>query len=304
MRRDVTAWIQRGKQLAAALATATIVLAAAPRPGSSATSETDKTAKILASSDDYRVRLGAALTLGNSGDLKARKPLEGALDDPHPSVRQAAASALAKLGDALAIPALEEHSKKEPNAPTKAAMVKAIADLKAAPTTTATATTLSATTSTGAPNWAATTIVVKLTKVTNTSGVRGEALASVLNKSARSRFAGIPGVFVLPEDSTAATLLSTAQQKGLPVLGVDAGIVSLDEATFAGDLKVQAKVSFAITKLAVVKASIEGNASSIGSSTAKTNAASLAKLQDMAVDGAVTSAMGKAPTALKAAAGI
>jgi hypothetical protein len=104
------------------------------------------------------------------------------------------------------------------------------------------------------------------------------------------------------DDSAPPAIFATAQQKGLPVLGVDASLASLDQGKFAGDLKIQAKVSFAISKLQVVKASIEGNASSIGSTSAEKNPASLAKLQDMAVDGAVTSAMSKAPSALQAAA--
>jgi hypothetical protein len=67
-------------------------------------------------------------------------------------------------------------------------------------------------------------------------------------------------------------------------------------------VKVQAKVSLAFTKLEIVKASVEGNASSIGSKSASKNPDSLARLQDMAVDGAVSSAMAKAPTAIKSAA--
>ncbi len=284
---------------------ATLLTVAAPRVGTGAGTDIDKAAKILAGSDDYRLRLGAALTLGNTGDSKARKPLEAALEDPHPSVRQAAASALAKLGDALAIPALEQVAKKEPNVPTKAAMNKAIADLKA--NGVAGGTTAGPTTSTvgvgGAPNWATTKYLVKLGKMANTTGVRGEALAGVLRASAIGKFGSLAGVYVLPDDSSATSIMATAKEKGLPILGVDANVAALDQGTFAGDLKVQAKVAFAITKLAVVKASIEGNASSIGSPSASKNPAVLAKLQDMAVDGAVTSAMGKAPTAFKAAAG-
>lgn len=293
------------RRLFHAAVAATLLTFAAPRVSTSAGTNIDKAAKILSSSDDYRLRLGAALTLGNTGDPKARKPLEGALDDPHPSVRQAAASALAKLGDALAIPALEAVAKKEPNAPTKAAMKKAIADLKANGVVGGNAASPTGATvgAGGAPNWATTKYVVKLGKMANTTGVRGEALAAVLRASAIGKFGSLAGVYVLPDDSSASSIMATAQQKGLPILGVDANVASLDQATFAGDLKVQAKVSFAISKLAVVKASIEGNASSIGSPSASKNPATLAKLQDMAVDGAVTSAMGKAPTAFKAAAG-
>ena len=95
--------------------------------------------------------------------------------------------------------------------------------------------------------------------------------------------------------------MTQAISKGVPVLGVDAKVVLLDQATFAGDLKIQAKVSYAISKLQVIKSAIEGNASSIGSLSSAKNPQSLIKLQDMAIDGAVASAMGKAPSALAAA---
>ena len=283
---------------------ALLITTATPGIGTGAPTDVDKAAKILQTSDDYRLRLGAALTLGNSGDFKARKPLEAALIDPHPSVRQAAASALAKLGDELAIPALEERLKKEPNAPTKTAIGKAITELKslkASGSSVSGGSGGSATSSTGAPDWAKTKYVVVLQKMSNGTGIRPAELAGVLGESARVKFSNIAGVYVVPVGTNAATITATAQQKGLPVLGVDAAIASLDQGTFAGDLKVQARVSFAITKLQVVKASIEGNASSIGSTSATKNPKSLAKLQDMAVDGAVTSAMAKAPSAILAA---
>jgi hypothetical protein len=292
------------RRLIHACLAALLITTITPGIGSSAPTDIDKAAKILQSSDDYRLRLGAALTLGNSGDFKARKPLEGALIDPHPSVRQAAASALAKLGDVLAIPAIEERLKKEPNAPTKTAMTKAVADLQAlqaSGNSVSSGSGGSTTSATGGPDWAKTKYVVVLQKMSNGTGIRPTELANVLGESARVKFSNIAGVYVVPVGTNATAITATALQKGLPVLGVDAAIASLDQGTFAGDLKVQAKVSFAITKLQVVKASIEGNASSIGSTSASKNPKSLAKLQDMAVDGAVTSAMAKAPSAIQAA---
>ena len=138
-------------------------------------------------------------------------------------------------------------------------------------------------------------------RVSNTSGVRGDALAAVLESSTRAKLTQIPGVYVLPSDTTQTALLAQATSKGIPVLGVDAKVVLLDQANFAGDVKIQAKVAYAISKLMVIKSAIEGNASSIGSANSAKNPASLIRLQDMAIDGAVASAMGKAPTALAAA---
>jgi hypothetical protein len=251
-------------------------------------------AKVLQSADDFRFRVDACLKLGASGDLRARKPLEGALEDPHPTVRQAAASALAKLGDVLAVPALEARLSHEKNPPTKAGIKDAIAQLKAGTGSRAIAPVDAA-----PPDWNKTRWVVRLSRVANGTTVRGEQLATVLDRSTRARLAAIPGVYVLPAEGGPIAAQATA--KGLPILEVDAKVVMVDQATFAGDLKIQARVSYAISKTAVIKSSIEGNASSIGSANASKNPMSLAKLQDMAVDGAVASAMGKAPTALAAA---
>ncbi len=268
------------------------------------------TSKLLASSDDYRTRVVAALKLGGSNDARARKPLESALDDPHPSVRQAAAAALAKLGDKAALPALDARLKKEANAPTKTALTQAIDTLKkstgagpgTAPTASPNATTTSAPVKAQPIDWSKAKFLVKLQKAENSTGVRGGALATVLNAATREKLGQLPDVYVLPDDATAPGVIKLAAAKGVPVLGVNAALVSMDQGSFAGDVKVQAKVSLAFTKLEIVKASVEGNASSIGSKSSTKNPDSLAKLQDMAVDGAVTSAMAKAPSAIKSAA--
>ncbi len=257
--------------------------------------------KILKTADDFRFRVDACLKLGSSGDFKARKPLELALEDPHPTVRQAAAGALAKLGDVLAVAALESRLAHEKNAPTKSAIQSAITSLKASGGG-ASSSSFSSASGAAAPDWSKTKYLIKLQRIANATTIRGEALAAVLEASIRAKLSSIPGVFVLPSsDATATPFMSQATSKGIPILGIDAKVVLLDQAMFAGDLKVQAKVSFAISKTQVIKSSIEGNASSIGAASASKNPNSLAKLQDMAVDGAVASAMGKAPTAFAAA---
>lgn len=269
--------------------------------GIAAPSDRDATTKSLATADDFRVRAAAAMKLGASGDKSARPALEAALDDVHPTVRQAAAGALARLGDPAAMAALKVRGNKETNPPTKAAIDAAVASLKATasgiPTSTVTA-------SAGAPSdWAQVKYVVVVQKVTNTTGVRGDALVPVLDAATRARFAGIQGVFVVPSGGGASAIVATASGKGLPVLSVDAGVEALDQSTSGADLKVHAKVSFALSRLSSVKASLDGSASSVGSPSAAKSPASLAKLQDLAIDGAVASAMAKAPGALKAAAG-
>jgi uncharacterized protein (UPF0147 family) len=300
---------RRGSRWVAAALVAVAFACPIARSLQAADGDVPSTAKLLASSDDYRVRVGAALKLGGSGDARARKPLEAALDDAHPNVRQAAAAALAKLGDKGAIPALRAREKKESNAPTKAAITQAIATLEKstglAPATAATGSPGGTAATTTAPktlDWAKTKFVMKLQKAENSTTVRGSALALVLNAATRDRLNALPEIYVLPDDASAAGIIKLAASKGVPVVGVNAALVSMDQGSFAGDVKVQAKVSLAFTRLDIVKSSVEGNASSIGSKAATTNPASLARLQDMAVDGAVASAMAKAPTAIKSAA--
>jgi HEAT repeat protein len=84
----------------------------------------------LATSDDFRIRVGAALLLGKSKPPEARALLERALGDPHPAVRTAAAAALAALGDAAAIPALERRAAGEPSPGAKAEMTASAATLR------------------------------------------------------------------------------------------------------------------------------------------------------------------------------
>jgi hypothetical protein len=320
-----------------------ISISLAATAASSGDQEIAAARRVLKDSDDYRLRVDAAARLGASGDPKARRPLEAALEDAHPAVRQAAANALVKLGDNDALPALEARAKKEPNAPTRAVMNKALVDLKAAVpapkpgVATASAAIASPPASSvgsassapangtsppgiagagiirtsmvgGAgsavgPDWSTVKYVVKVNTVTNTSGVRGEALTAVLDACTRAKLSSIPGVFVAGDDPAGTSALTTAATKGVPVLGVDVLLVSIDAQQFSSEVRVQAKISLALTKLQVIKVNIEGSAYSVGSASSAKSEKSMGKLQEMAVDGAVVSAMTKAPRALKSAAG-
>ncbi|MFI5301608.1 MAG: hypothetical protein ACHREM_26260, partial [Polyangiales bacterium] len=119
----------------------------------------------------------------------------------------------------------------------------------------------------------------------------------------RARLAGVPGVYVAPSGTGERGALTMAASKSLPVLGIDAGLTTIEQATTGADLKVHAKVSLAISRLSSVKAALDGSASMMGSPDAQKSPMSLARLQDMAVDGAVASAVTKAASALKAASG-
>lgn len=90
-----------------------VLTAFAAVPGAAADPRTDYLVKQLKTSDDFRVRTQAALSLGASGDGAAVEPLCGALSDSNASVKVAAAAALGKLGKAEAVRCLKSARAKE-----------------------------------------------------------------------------------------------------------------------------------------------------------------------------------------------
>lgn len=71
----------------------------------------DELAETLEHSPHHKSRIAAAVSLGRLKDVRALRPLVGALDDSHRSVRAVAAAALGHLGDARALPALQQTTK-------------------------------------------------------------------------------------------------------------------------------------------------------------------------------------------------
>jgi HEAT repeat protein len=69
----------------------------------------------LRESNEWKARMEAAVFLGRSGDIRARRPLVEALQDPHYAVRAAAIRSLTNLGDLRAIkPLLDRLADDEP----------------------------------------------------------------------------------------------------------------------------------------------------------------------------------------------
>lgn len=75
----------------------------------------------LRDDDRWKARMEAAVFLGRSGDIRARRPLTKALLDPHYAVRAAAVRSLTNLGDARAVrPILDRLGDDEPFVRTEA----------------------------------------------------------------------------------------------------------------------------------------------------------------------------------------
>ncbi len=63
---------------------------------------------MLRNAPDFRVRVHAAMALGNTGNTSVLASLQQALFDDHPAVRAAAATALGNIGERGSVPALKE----------------------------------------------------------------------------------------------------------------------------------------------------------------------------------------------------
>src|SRR5687768_4457214 len=85
----------------------------------------------LRDADEWTTRMEAAVLLGRSGDIRARKPLMRALEDTHYAVRAATIRALSKLRDPRAIkPLLDRIGDDEPYVRTEARRALAQFDLE------------------------------------------------------------------------------------------------------------------------------------------------------------------------------
>jgi HEAT repeat protein len=224
------------------------------------------------SASDYRVRMSAALVLGRSADPSAKKDLERALGDAHPSVRAAAAASLGKVGDAASAKALRARLEVETEASVKTQLTRAAETLEAKREK---------------------KLFVQVGSVRNSSKAGTSDLTKVAVTAVRlqaTKFAEI----VEAEDSAAS--VTAAAKKGR-VVRLDGEIRSLSQSRKGGVLSVRAQIEFSVLQLPgkSLKATLSGAATSHDAST------SLAALQELAVRGAVESALANAGPSLLSA---
>ncbi|MEO8799432.1 MAG: HEAT repeat domain-containing protein [Polyangiaceae bacterium] len=227
----------------------------------------------LVDSDDFRVRISAALYLGKSHSPGALQSLTAALSDPNPTVRTAVAIALRKLGDPDAIGPLTRQLKREDAPATHSQIATAIESLHQAES----------------PQPVATPTVkyaVKIGNMKNLTGVRGDALGNVMRQAAHTRAATIPGAVVVDDDTAAA-------QTHAPILVLDGVIVKMgQEKKSGGTVNFKAQVEFSVSKMPehALKVALTGGATSIGTQSSLVSVSRINALEDQAIDGAVESA--------------
>jgi hypothetical protein len=229
----------------------------------------------IVAADDFRVRVSAALVLGKARPPEARGLLERALGDGNPAVRTAAAAALAALGDAAAIPALERRATSESSPSAKAQMTTSVAALKRA----------------AQGPWQNARYVVQIGLMKNRTAVRGDQAGDVLRTATVARAHAIPGAIVM--DGRDASLLKQASDRHVPVLELDGSLQRLAQTQENQQLTFAAQVEFSVRRVPEqsLRGTLSGAATSIGSVSALANPSLVTQLQNQAIDGAVESAL-------------
>lgn len=241
----------------------------------------------LQSSDDFRLRVSAALYLGRSHSPGALALLEQALGDPHPAVRTSAAAGLTALGDPSAIPVLQQRITTERSAGPRSQMVSAVAALTAASAGPAP--------SEGAGNgfqgWEGARYVVAIGNMRNRSGVHGDHASDVLRAATKSHARAIPGAFISEASDTST--LRQAASRHLPVLMIDGALQRLSVGQQNAQVSYNAQVDFSMRRVPeqALRGMLSGSATSFGSVAAIHDPSIVTLLEDQAIEGAVESAL-------------
>ena len=258
-----------------------LVLAAVTASGHSTAGDRE-----LSESSDFRVRVQAALRLGRTGGTASRADLELALRDAHPAVRVASAVALGSIGDAAAIPALQQAMKSESFASVKSSMKDTIDTLRTGGGSGAAGAGVATNPTTGVEK---AKYVVQLGTMRNTTGQRAD-LDTVMRSAARAKAGSIKGAVVL--DTPDAAVLQRASERKIPVLLLDGSLSRLTQTTAKdGGVVISAQVDFSIRRVPqqTLRGMVSGNASA--SDDARNANKGVTELQNRAVNGAVESAM-------------
>jgi hypothetical protein len=212
-----------------------------PKPGSNL----GPMGQELFGAPDFRVRVSAALALGKQRPAGARASLERALQDPHPAVRTAVASALSVLADPAAAPALERAAAREQVAPVKARMTESVEGLRR-----------------GRPAFTleGKQLVVQVGRMTNDSGATAPEIEGAMAAAARAEVSHMRTAAVVEATDTDA--LAKARARRLPIVVLDGRIDKLSVAPGEGGaLVITAHVELRMQRGGALRGTLSGGAS-------------------------------------------
>ena len=239
----------------------------------------------LRTAPETKTRVRAALELGKSGDTKARRPLEQALDAPSSAVRAAAAAGLRTLGDERAIPALKRHEG-DSSAAVRAQIAATLAKLQKKSEATADA---------NKP-----TALVKLGRLTAGRSGASAAQVSEMRETTRQKLGALPGTLVLSDDEDAK---EEAKRRRVPAFLITGSIKSHEETKDGDALVISTKVVFAVHTLRdeAIVGIVAGSASARAAAEEADDESRMASLRSEVLGAAIDSALRRAPDAIRAA---
>jgi len=228
----------------------------------------------LSRSNDFRMRVQAALQLGKSKDTRATRPLVKALDDENVSVRAAAAAALKTLGDPEALPALKQ-SRLDRSPIVRQQVQESIVSLET--------------------RMKEVRVLVQVGMMKDRSA-SGKQVVAVLDHASRKTLQSIPSINVVGD----VDVMQVAKRRNLPAVMMTGSIRSLDA---QGEFYT-AKVEYVLHKMPdqVIAGQVSGSASAKVSSVELSDPHRRDKLREEVLFAAVESALKRAQPALLQAA--
>lgn len=196
---------------------------------------------MLRNGSSFRVRAGAAVTLGRSADPRHAIALEQALHDQNAAVRAAAAHALGDVGATRSLSALQLAAN-DPNQLVSEQARGSIASirLRRPPTRALAAKETSVPRSTSKPLAARLAVVVG--SVDNSSGFLGDDARAPLRRALAQALRGQAGVVVIDSLHAGSSLVNVRKQH-LPILRMDANLLSVKRTEVGGRLVVRCEVT-------------------------------------------------------------
>lgn len=263
--------------------------------------------RLLGSARDFRVRSQAALSLGHTRNAAHVALLERALDDRHPLVRAAAATALGELGASRALPALRIAARDKATAVAAQAR-SSIAYIERMAASSARSAAVSPGRATAQAASTAKLDQVRYVLVVGAmhdeSGFPGAEVARVLDASLWRELSTLRSVAVLR--GAAEPAIAEAVRRGLPVLRLEGNVSELAAEVSGEQLSVHCELSLLVMDDAgrnlrtVLKGAATGIEPLIG--TRAPELAHKRRVARTAIDGAVRSALRNASGAIENAA--
>lgn len=183
---------------------------------------------MLRTSTQYRVRVQAALTLGEIGDPASLPALVEALQDEEPTVRAASLAALARMGDPSVLDAVRGRVRDRDGAVARQARttqraLEQVAERQAAAGGVGTGG-VAPPPPTGTPRF-----YIGLGGMGNRAGVRGDEAKALLRRFLSEQIASTPGVVITPDGETPAQTTKVLKQRRLTGYWVDGSITKLTQ---------------------------------------------------------------------------